>query len=209
MKQLIVMFGALLFSTSVVAQDVPTVESNVPVVASNDSGRGYRIAAQLRLNLGTVLGQGAGTPAQLLPVATVGLRLGKLLVGVGVGFQGGTVCADDDCDNSGSTFTYSLAPVASFDVLDSEYAAAGATLAIPLGVETDGEACGAGRCTSDKDAGNLSIGVSLAGHVRGKINEALSIGAELGWGLRYTIQDGEGSTFAHGMFGSVVFEASI
>lgn len=66
----------------------------------------------------------------------------------------------------------------------------------------------------DSDTGafvpdSFFVGLNVGLGVRGKINEALSIGTEWGWGFAKFTDNAAVPDFANGFFGTIVFEASI
>lgn len=168
-----------------------------------------RIDALNVLDLVSPIRQGIG-PA--VPIVTPGVRFvdGKLFLGLGLGFVGGrndTGGGGGGADRGQSGF--SLSPLVSYDVLSDAAAAlhlGGWFNIASLGEEEDCNA--AGVCADDPNSDASGLGLNLAAGIRGKLSEGLAIGGEFGWGFM-SGSVGPQDYFNHGLFGTLLFEASV
>jgi hypothetical protein len=146
-----------------------------------------RLAIQGRL-AGLNLLLNPGVPTAVVPPVTAGIRLldTKLFVGLGVGF--GSI-------NDDGPRAWNLTPLATYDLLTTDIAALYLGGWLNFG-------------KTDAPADSFFVGFDFGAGIRGKINEAVSIGAEFGWGL-VAFPDPPTNNIANGFFGNIVFEASI
>lgn len=179
---------------------------------------GTRLGIQARLNalnvleLVTPIQEGIGPS---VPIVTPGVRFvdGKLFLGVGLGFVGGSNdTGGGGADRGQSGFT--LSPLVSYDVLTDAVAALHLVGWFNIATLGEQEVCGAnGVCADDPNSDASGLGLNLGAGVRGKLNEGLAIGGEFGWGFM-SGSDGRGGGapndyFNHGLFGTLLFEASV
>jgi hypothetical protein len=131
----------------------------------------------------------SGTPELVVPAVTTGIRFleGRLFLGVGVGFSS---------VNDGGPGAYSLSPLASYDLLRTDLA----SLYVLAWLN-------AGRIEQAM-LDSPFVGAHLGAGVRGRVNKALSFGAEWGWGFSH-LTDVEMQSFRNGFFGNLFVEASI
>ena len=214
-----VLAGALLFAASgAAAQDVGAT-------GGTGGGGGVRIAVQARIDGLNLVGAetgfdvGGGGGFQLIsfmPLITGGVRMDRLFLGAGFGFYGFSYedCEGSSCDDGSSTSAsgWSLAPMVQFDLL-SEREAAGyllASLTLASVGATSTEDIRTGMTTDDADA-IFVWGLNLGVGVRGKITDGIAIGTEWGWGFATWSdnRDEDDSAFIHGIFGTLMFEASV
>ncbi len=196
---------------------------SAPAYASSDPGldeapagsSDARLGIQARfdalnvLDLVNPIQEGIG-PA--VPIVTAGVRFvdGKLFLGLGLGLVG----ASNDTGGGGgandrgqSGFTFS--PLMSYDVVSDAVAAlhlVGSFNIASLGEEEDCNA--AGMCSDNPNSDADGLGLNLGAGIRGKLNEGLAIGGEFGWGFMSGAV-GTNDYFNHGLFGTVLFEASV
>jgi len=147
-------------------------------------GDGIRLAMQARFSGVNVLG---GEAFAVSVLATPGLRLAsnKLFIGLGLGWAK---------VNSGGPSAYTVAPTATYDVIQRSNAALHLLAVMNI---------------SDRTGGDLLIGMNLGVGVRALLGESFSIGTE--WGFAFTQVDG-GPTdpdAAFGFFGALMIESSI
>lgn len=175
-------------------------------------GGGLRLGLQLRLNAANVLefnnvvGNGLAD-SNRVPVVTPGVRLvdGKLFVGAGFGFNGYSLEAQNGDEESRSGFAFS--PLGSFDVLSSSAAALSVLAWLNFASLGETENCD-GDCTDANDDA-FGWGLNLAAGIRGFVSEALSIGAEFGWGFLNVSADQGEDVFTHDIFGALLIDASV
>jgi len=186
-----------------------------------DSGD-VRIGLQLRLDALTMLGpldstSGAtGLNAQsigrrlMVPFATPGVRLvdGKLFIGAGIGLHGWST--EDEDGNEASRSGFGLSPLAQFDVIRSDAAALSLGGALQFASLSETEVCpdGPPGCMDQND-GATGVGLSLGAGVRGLLLPGLAIGGDLGWGFISLSSDDDSSTFIHGIYAAILFEATV
>jgi hypothetical protein len=161
---------------------------------SSDSG--IRLAFQGRLDVINLAVSNQFAPLfSPAPITTTGVRVldGKLFAGLGVGFGS---------RNDGGASAFTMSPLVSFDVLSTDLAALYAVSWLNIGkVEGAG---GGGLGGNDTPL----VGLNLGAGIRGKINEAIAIGSEWGWGfVKFTDQPAQ--DFTNGFWGTIMFEASI
>ena len=190
--------------------------------ASNNPG--VRLGLQGRvdaLNLfGTsdalVLGGSAGDLGAFAPTATPGLRLveGKLFVGLGLGMVGYSIseCLDPRCDETRGTSNsgFGLNPLVSFDLIRDRLAALYLLGWLNL-VSVGGGAVEERGMTTERD-GFFIWGLNIGAGVRALLSDALAIGTEWGWGFASWSEGDrmdDTSVFAHGLFGTLVLEATV
>jgi hypothetical protein len=149
------------------------------------------------------------------PTATVGLRMDRLWIGLGLGFVGGAVseCEEDGCgrESTVSNSGFSLSPMVFFDILSDT----GGALAVggwfnlgSIGGGTFEDPDG----TEVSQDGYFLWGANLALQARGILTPGLALGSELGWGfLTYSEGDrnNDNSVFVHGLFGTIFVEGSV
>ncbi|MCA9601541.1 MAG: hypothetical protein KC417_05945, partial [Myxococcales bacterium] len=180
--------------------------------SSSSSSSGHsdvRLAIQARLdalNLVHEMGGALGAVTPLTPFATIGVRIldERLFLGAGLGFAGGSRDVAAGAEQGRAAFAFT--PVASFDVLTTEFAALyfiGMFNLISLGETSTDTAAGSANANDDV----FGIGLNAGAGIRGKINESLAIGGEFGWG--FSALNGPGDSFDHGFWGTLMFEASI
>jgi len=191
---------------------------------------GVRLALQGRLDALNLFGVRAFdttgipdvvVPGSFVPIVTPGVRLvdGRLFVGLGLGFYGGSVsqCRNPACDeeDTWSVSGWSLSPLASFDLLNDTF---GALYLLGWLNFADinsisREDVRPGMTTRTDWDGQFWWGLNVGAGVRGILGPGLAIGGEFGWGFATTsYQDPGGednSMFVHGLFGIILFEASV
>ncbi|MBN1652441.1 MAG: hypothetical protein JXA30_01560 [Deltaproteobacteria bacterium] len=142
-----------------------------------------------------------------VPIVTPGFRFldNQLYLGLGFGFGG--YDAEDAGGDETSRSAFSFSPLAMYDVLDDRYAAlsVGGWLNMLFLGET--EVCDPNCRDLEDDA--FGIGLSLGAGIRGKISPGLAIGSEFGWGFINISADNDNDLFYHGLFGTILFEASV
>jgi hypothetical protein len=205
--------------------------------SSSDSGfeesaggsSGTRLGLQVRLDALNLIGPGGtiniggpggisiGGPIDVgigptVPLVTPGVRFvdGKLFLGFGLGFAGGSndtggPGGGGDRGQSG----FSVSPLVSYDLVTDAVAAlhlAGWFNLASLGEE---ETCNAaGTCSDNAGSDADGLGLNVAAGVRGKLSEGLAIGGEFGWGFM-SGSVGTADYFNHGLIGTLLFEASV
>jgi hypothetical protein len=204
---LVVLCSFSIFAGNAAAQ---TADASVSgkVYAPRPSYSSARLGLQGRLDALNMIAEGetalAG-PSQFagflfVPIVTPGFRFldERLYLGLGFGFGG----YDDEngaaADSSRSAF--SLSPLAMYDVLTDRYAAL--ALGGWLNVLVLGE-------EENQDDDGFGIGLNIAAGIRGKISPGLAIGSEFGWGFINISRDNDDDRFFHGLFGTILFEASV
>jgi hypothetical protein len=199
------MVGCALFIASGASAQTATATAGVTYTRSSS----IRLGAQGRFNAINVVGyQTLGldeTPNTLVPIITPGVRFlnDRLFLGMGFGFVGGSV---DNGTASSSRSAVSFSPLAFYDVISEPNAAFSLGGWFNVASLGDSERCAGDTC-SDNDDGVLGWGLNLAAGLRGKISPALAIGGEFGWGF-ISASDGA-DIFYHGIFGNILFEASV
>jgi hypothetical protein len=95
-----------------------------------------------------------------------------------------------------------MTPVVTYDVIAQEWGALAVVGWLNF-IRTNDET---GFTDDDRFHFGMNLGLGLRGHV----TRGVSIGTEWGWGF-LLLDNGPGtnSTFAHGAFGTILFEASI
>jgi hypothetical protein len=200
----------------VAAFDDSTVEE-----PSYSSGGGLRIAVQVRPFVAQELfidvnpGPGFSIDPSM-PLVTPGVRLlddGVLFVGLGLGFTG---VSRDSLPTGGMTSEdrsqggFAIGPLVSYDLISETHAALHLLASFNIASVGDVEICpSGGSCMDATDSGVSGLGLNLGAGVRGKINEALAIGGEFGWGFMSGSGQGEQGYFTHGIMGTLLFEASV
>jgi hypothetical protein len=187
-----------------------------PEPVSVGGGDGIRLGLQGRIDAINLVGLAdpddfVEQRRLFVPIVTPGVRLlddNALFLGLGLGFSGAS--SEDADGDEESRSGWSLSPLASYDVLRDDVAALALLGWINLASLGESEVCdgGGGGCT---DANNDAFGwgLSLGAGVRGLLSEGLAIGAEFGWSFLDISPDAGGSVFVHGLFGNIVFEASV
>lgn len=198
-----------------------------------------RLAIQGRLSLinvqlyGPSIGENALTLSSPAPFVTAGIRLSKVFLGIGFGFFGISISecggTDDGCDDgpSGSedtvsTSAFSITPLVSFDLLADPTGRGALYLVgwIPLvsGGGGSRESCtgGGSDCSSSDTDNDFWWGLNLGLGARYDIVPGVALATEWGWGFLTSSSDGgdpgpgsDSTVFGHGIWGNVVFEASI
>lgn len=198
-----------------------------------------RLALQGRLSLvnvqlyGPTIGEDVLSLNAPAPFITAGVRLSKLFLGIGFGFFGISFSqcgpTDDGCDDgpSGSestqsTSAFSITPLVSFDLLTDPTGQGALYLLgwIPLvsGGGVDSETCtdGGSDCDTTEQDNEFWWGANLGLGARYNIVPGIALATEWGWGFLTSSSDGDesgpaedSSVFAHGIWGNIVFEASI
>ena len=205
---------------------VGTAAAQDPAVGgSGGGGGGLRIAGQVRLDALNIpgvtdrvdLGGGAEQVVSFVPIIVGGVRIDRLFLGVGIGFYGFSIedCNDDTCDSgeSDSASGWSIAPTITFDLVQDRWGALyliGMANLGTVGAVTHEEFDPGMTDTTEID-GQFRWGLNIAGGVRGAISEGVSVGTEWGWGFTTWSygNDSEDSVFAHGLYGALMFEASV
>ncbi len=158
---------------------------------SSGGGSSIRLAMQGRVDVANLLELSPNSPFGLtIPIVTPGVRLldNKLFVGLGLDFS---TVADD-----GAKF-FGLSPMVSFDLLSRPEGALYATGWVNLGsIEFAGS-----------DDSSFFGGMNLGLGIRAFLSPALSIGTE--WGWSFVDAEDDAFSFRQGVFGNVMFEASI
>jgi hypothetical protein len=189
------------------AAQTEDVSASGKVYAPPPSYSSARLGLQGRFNALNMITQGdvvAAGPfpdnvigSLFVPIVTPGFRFleERLYLGLGFGFGGYDI---EDTDESRSAFDFS--PLAMYDVLTDRYAALslGGWLNLLILGESDNR---------NDDA--FGIGLNLAAGIRGKISPGLAIGSEFGWGFINIAWDNNQEVFVHGLFGTILFEASV
>lgn len=194
-------------------------EEPEPEESSGGSGD-VRLGVQARLDAMNVLGLdgpisifGLGGPIELgigptIPIVTPGVRFAddRLFLGLGLGFAGGSNDTGGMSDRS--QFAFSLSPLASYDIVSETIAALSLVGWFNIASLGDEEQCAGSMCADNPDSDASGIGLNLGAGVRGKINQALAIGGEFGWGFMSGSVGAE-DYFNHGLWGTILFEASV
>jgi hypothetical protein len=184
-------------------------------VADPEERDELRIGLQLRVDAERVLEGGdldgptvAGARALLVPVVAPGVRWldGKLFTGLGLGLYGASV---EQGAGSQSRGGFGLSPVATYDLLrqDAITLSVGGWLTFASLGET--ETCTAGDNCQDNNDDVTAWGLSAVGGIRGALTRGLSLGGEFGWGFLDISADEGTDSFVHGLFGTLVLEATI
>lgn len=202
-----VVLCSFLLSTGVAEAQTADVGASANVSAPSASSGSGRLGLQGRFNAlnmiteGTIVGPGGDVDRLLsslfVPIVTPGFRFleDRLYLGLGFGFGGYDV---DNTDQGRTGFSFS--PLAMYDVLVDRYAAlslGGWFNFLILGEENN----------QNDDA--FGIGLNLAAGIRGKISPGLAIGSEFGWGFMNVSWDNDVEVFLHGVFGTILFEATV
>jgi len=203
-----VVLCSFLLTTGIAAAQTADVSASANVGAPRASSSSGRLGLQGRFNAlnmitqgAVVVGGGAGVDSLIsslfVPIVTPGFRFleERLYLGLGFGFGGYDV---EDTEQGRTAFAFS--PLAMYDVLTDRYAAlslGGWFNFLILGEEDD----------QNDDA--FGIGLNLAAGIRGKISPGLAIGSEFGWGFMNVAWDNDYEVFVHGVFGTILFEASV
>ncbi len=205
--------GILLWTATAAVQTATAQET----VGTSGSSTGPRIGLQGRLDAVNILAPGGVAAPGLnidirglfVPIVTPGVRLidDRLYLGLGFGFAG--VSQDNrpaDRDESRSAFSFS--PLVSFDLLSDQVASFGLVGWLNLLSIGETEECEGGACRNLNDDG-FGWGINLGVGVRGKISRGLAVGSEFGWGFLSIAFDNEQDVFYHGVFGIILFEATV
>jgi len=132
---------------------------------------------------------------------------GKLFLGLGLGFEGASRQEPNGNEQSQSGFTFS--PLFSYDLLDDMAAALSLLGWLNIVSVGDTEDCpNNGGCNNQND-GASAWGLNVGAGIRGKLSEGLAIGGEFGWGFLDVSYDNNNEYFLHGLWGNIVFEASV
>lgn len=238
MRSIGVVVSSILVVSGVMLAAPAAAQQPQPAPAAS-SGGGVRIAVQGRIDAVNVLGlqdglnldPGGGgpnvvVPLVFVPLVTAGVRLidTRLFLGVGVGFFGASVsqCGDTGCDEETTTSTsgFSLSPLVSFDLIQDPgrlgalYVVGWLNLANAGGYTV--ERVQPGRTDTTTVDGDFFWGLNAGIGLRGNITPGAAIGTEWGWGFATSTDDGDTSgaaddrtTFVHGIFGTIVFEATV
>jgi hypothetical protein len=144
----------------------------------------------------------------LVPIVAPGFRLlnERLYLGLGLGFASIRETEDDHDERSRSAF--SLDPMVNYDLLSDDLAALYVLGWLNFLSVSDEEVCDRNSCRT-RDDGLFGWGLNLGIGVRGKLTRGVGIGAEIGWGFLSTDDDDDDDTFFHGIFGAIVFEATV
>jgi len=158
-----------------------------PVAPASAAGTsGIRLAMQTRFLVINIIG-GADAGFPLAVQATPGLRLAdnRLFIGPGVGWL--------KANNSGG-HVYTIAPTATYDIIQRTNAALHAVVMLNM---------------SDQTGGDLLFGMNFGLGIRALLGESFGIGTE--WGFAFTqIDHGPMEPDAvFGFFGALVLESSI
>lgn len=184
-------------------------------VSSGGGGGGNpRLALQLRLNAVNVLEVSNVVDNRVLdstavPLVTPGVRLldSKLFIGVGLGFNG--VSSEDEDGDEMSQSGFTVSPLGSYDLLVDDSAALSLLGWLNLSSLSETEVCDSDGTCVDLETDVFAWGLNLGVGVRGFISPGLAIGGEFGWGFLSASADAGGDVFGHGLFGNLLFEASI
>ncbi len=150
---------------------------------------GYRLALQARYAQTLTIAGKRGEFAAA-PFVTAGLRMldERLFVGLGFGLHG---------VNDGGGSGFSLSPVVTFDLLTDR-----------LGALYVGGWVNLGSVSQPGPSTDVFFfGANVLAGVRGKLSKSVSFGVE--WGWEFAWADVPAESFAHGIFGAVVLEASV
>lgn len=143
----------------------------------------------------------------LVPIVAPGVRMldGRLYLGLGLGLSG---ASREPAGMSAARSGFSLTPMAHYDLL----------LEGPMALSVGGwlnfarlgetEVCLNNTCMSQNDD-TTGWGLSLAAGVHGWLTRGLSLGGEFGWGFLSMSDDRGIDSFVHGLFGTIVLEATI
>ncbi len=187
---MVTVIAGLLGGASVVAaQDEPAEQSGPESGYTYRYDSGYRLALQARYAQTLTIAGKRGEFAAA-PFVTAGLRMldERLFVGLGFGLHGVN-------DNGGSGF--SLSPVVTFDLLTDR-----------LGALYVGGWVNLGSVSQPGPSTDVFFfGANVLAGVRGKLAKSVSFGVE--WGWEFAWADVPAQSFAHGIFGAVVLEASV
>lgn len=191
-----------------------TTSYSAPASSGGGGDSDLRLVGQVRLDsinlVGELGGRGAAPVTGFTPVTpffTAGVRIldTRLFIGAGIGFAG---VSQEVAGGDVGRFSFSLSPVASFDFISNDSAALygiGMLNLISVG-ESETEPNGPGNSTNNGDDG-FGLGLNAGVGIRGKLTESLGIATEFGWGFTNVSGDG-GDSFDHGLWASLVFEAS-
>ena len=207
-----VILCSFLLSTGIAAAQTADVSASGKVYAPRPTSSSARLGLQGRFNALNMITDGSllFTDADssygdvvgplFVPIVTPGFRFldERLYLGLGFGFGGFDF--EDPAGNDTSRSAFAFSPLAMFDVLTDRYAAL--SLGGWLNMVILGE-------TNDNNDDAFGIGLNLAAGIRGKISPGLAIGSEFGWGFVNVAWDNENEAFFHGLFGTVLFEASV
>jgi hypothetical protein len=169
-----------------------------------------RIGLQGRIDaVNTLLPLGVGNDGvgeTFVPIITPGVRFlnERLFIGLGLGFAGKNV---DTGTSETSRSSFSISPMAFYDIVSEPIAALALGGWFNFASLSDLDTCpDVGSCINN-ESNEFGWGLNLGAQVRGKISPGLAIGGEFGWGF---ISDSDGEDiFAHGIFGNILFEASV
>ncbi|MGD8858524.1 MAG: hypothetical protein PVI30_00830 [Myxococcales bacterium] len=184
--------------------------------ASASGGGGeVRLGVQARIDAFNTLattdtGQGAlnlDEGGLLVPLVAPGVRFldGRLFLGLGLGYQ--SISIDNgNVEESRGGWTFS--PLATFDLLSDDVASLSLDGWLNLGSLGETEECDNNGCTTDNDNAT-TIGINLGAGVRGHLTPGLAIGGEFGWSFTSVSVDSGSDVSLHGLFGTILIEASV
>jgi hypothetical protein len=215
------LINAIFIGCALLVANVTSAQTTAAVSANTGYSRpsSVRIGLQGRYNAVNVGPLGLGSEATggalassyknaIVPIITPGVRFlnDRLFLGLGFGFTG----ASTDREQVGgqvedSQAAFSISPTAFFDVLSEPIAALSVGGWLTIESLSDNEECAGDNCS--EGGGATAWGLNLAAGIRGKITPGLAIGGEFGWGF-LSISNNE-DTFYHGVFGNILFEASL
>ncbi len=160
----------------------PVAPAGSAAASAEEPSDGLRLAMQARFSGVNVLG---GNDFAVSVLATPGLRLAsnKLFLGLGIGWAK---------VSDGGPSAYTIAPTATYDVIQRSNAALHLLVAMNI---------------SDQTGSDLVFGMNFGVGVRALLGESFAIGTE--WGIAFTQLDGGPPDTAFGFFGALMLESSI
>lgn len=184
---------------------------------------GTRLGLQLRVNALNMLGiaepQGIGPGGGValmehlfVPIATPGVRFldARLFLGLGLGFSGESQSDRNGPNpNSDSRSGFSLSPLVSYDVLVDDIAALSLLGWFNIASLGETEQCRGNNGCANQNDDVFGVGLNLGAGLRGLLSPGLSLGGEFGWGFLSISEDPATDAFVHGIFGTILLEASI
>jgi hypothetical protein len=142
-----------------------------------------------------------------VPIVTPGVRFldDRMFLGLGLGFAG---YSQDNGADEDSRSGFSLSPHISYDLLRENVAAFSLLAFLNYARLGETEDCDPGGCMDLNDDVS-GLGITLGAGLRGLIGPGLALGGEFGWGFLDLSADPGTDIFVHGLFGTLMLEASV